>query len=280
MTTDPCPEVAHDQRSLSAAALTEALTHYLDRHTRYDDVVPSLTVVGLAAGCRDVLRRGIDRPEDAIMGFTLPGRFSALGVIASSVVATPPQRSHEEAALALGVGRDGTTVSLLATRQRTMSTRHPQGWLIDACRRAVGLATEPCSIAPLAFPIALWLDRLMVAILNAPVAAPIIWADAIEMCPIPSRWRSADPVDLGTTLGSTTKSWRALRSAASHGAATPFGVSPTVASWMDNAMFARWCMGSFPDINNLRSDVEFLASDQVAGNMTLALRAAWSAFSG
>jgi len=45
---------------------------------------------------------------------------------------------------------------------------------------------------------------------------------------------------------------------------------------MDDAMFARWCMGGFPDLGSLRGDVEFLASATVAENMDRALRAAWS----
>ena len=45
-------------------------------------------------------------------------------------------------------------------------------------------------------------------------------------------------------------------------------------------MFARWCMGSFPDLASLRGDVAFLAPPIVAEHIEIALRAAWLAFSG
>jgi hypothetical protein len=61
---------------------------------------------------------------------------------------------------------------------------------------------------------------------------------------------------------------------------SPVGVTPDRARWMDDAMFARWCMGSFPDLASLRGDVEFLAPPDVAEQIEIALRSAWLAFSG
>ena len=176
--------------------------------------------------------------------------------------------------------RSGGIVSLLATHDEVIDTRDPQGWLIDACLRAVGHSTAPSQIAALAFPIALWLDRLMVAILNATSGTSLTWSGAVELCPLPARWRSLDPGDLGTTLGSTTPSWQALRAATVQGTRSPLGISAECARWMDDPMFARWCMGSFPDVSSLRGDVEFLAPTTVAIPVEIALRAAWSAFAG
>jgi len=198
-----------------------------------------------------------------------------MGVVASSVVATPPRRNHHDAALAIGVNRRAQTVSLLATESGVIETKEPRGWLVDACLRAVGRTTPPCAIAPLAYPIALWLDRLMVALVTEQSSSPLMWSDAVDLCPVPQRWRSSDPVDLGTTLGSTTRSWKTLRRAAIEGVYSPAGVSPSLADWMDDAMFARWCMGSFPDVASLRCDVEFLSPAAVAERVEVALRAAW-----
>lgn len=240
---------------------------------------PAITVLGFGKDRSRVLRIGIDRPEDAVLGLVLPTRYNAVGVLAASVVATPPHRTHRDAALALGVARSGETVSMLATTDGEITaTSRPQGWLIDACQRSVGLPTAPCAAAALAFPIALWLDRVMVALLNEPQHG-LTWADVADMCPVPGRWRSSDPVDLGTTLGSTTSSWSALRHATIRGHRAPAGVRPAHARWMDDAMFARWCLGSFPELTSLRSDVEFLAPDVVAQNIDLALRSAWTSFS-
>lgn len=241
---------------------------------------PALTVVGFQGTDTHVLRHGIDRPEDAVLELVLPRSYSAVGVLASSVVATPPGRSHRDAALAIGVPRSGAVVSLLATSDQIIDTKEPQGWLIDACLRSVARPTAPSQIPALEFPIALWLDRLMVAILNAPAGTAIDWDTAIRLCPVPRRWRSTDPIDLGGTLGSTTMSWAALRTASAQGLRSPAGMTPDRARWMDDPMFARWCMGSFPDLASLRGDVEFLAPPEVAENIELAMRAAWLAFSG
>lgn len=265
-----CPRDRDDLQQL----LRRLLAH---RHSR-SDVFSTLTIIGFGHQRLEMLADCESRPEHSLLGFELPSRFFAIGIIAASVVATPPSRGHRSAALALAVSRDGDIVSLLGSDQDVIETHHPQGWLVDACLRSLGLATSPCGASPLEFPIALWLDRIMIAILNTTETGPVSWADAVDLCPVPSAWRSLDPIDLGTTLGSTTPSWAALRAGTAQGTRAPVGVRPSWAAWMDDAMFARWCMGSFPDIASLRADVEFLASDSVAGHLDAALRAAWLAF--
>jgi len=278
MTSESAANAA-DAHTFSARHLASLLRHQLAVDRNEPALLPpTLAIVGFSRASTDVLRRCLDQPERAIIGFTLPTRYQAIGVVASSVVATAPSRAHHDASLALAASRDGQVVSLLASDSTVQETRSPHGWLLDACQRSIGLPTEPCNAASLALPIALWLDRLMVAILNTHMSSPITWPDAVDLCPIPSQWRTDDPVDLGITLGSTTRSWRSLRAACATGETSLCGVAPQAAAWMDDAMFARWCIGSFPDLNSLRGDVEFLASDQVAGNIALALQAAWSAF--
>lgn len=271
-TSEPPAETA------SAQALHRLLRRQLRRHVDAAAFAPPITVVGFSDDQSEVLRIGIQQPEDAVLGMILPAQFSAIGVLAASVVATQPRRAHQDAALALGVLRTGEAASMLAGPNGDITlTSRPQGWLIDACRRAVGLPTVPCESAALSFPVTLWLDRIMVAIVNEP-RRPVTWLDVAALCPVPSRWRSSDPVDLGTTLGSTALSWGSLRQLTVTGQRSPVGMRAEHARWMDDAMFARWCLGSFPELTSLRSDVEFLATDYVAQNIDLALRAAWVAY--
>lgn len=289
MTTDssvPQPGARPDIPLHASAALASSnhlrrhLRSRLERHVRTEAFRPALTIVGFRSDVVDILRHGIDQPEDAVLELVLPSEYSAVGVLASSVVSTPPGRSHSDAALAIGVPRSGSVVSLLATNDKIVDTKEPQGWLIDACLRSVQRPTAPCQIPALEFSIALWLDRLMVTILNAPTGEPVTWATAVRLCPVPRRWRSDDAVDLGGTLGSTTHSWCALRTASVQGLRAPVGITADRARWMDDAMFARWCMGSFPDLASLRGDVEFLAPAKVAEGVEVALRFAWLAFAG
>lgn len=266
------------RESTAAKTLRRALRLQLLRHRDAAAFAPPITLVGFRGEQSHLLRVGMHEPEEAVLGLILPSRFSAIGAVAASVVATPPRRDHRDAALALGVLRSGEAVSMLATPTGEITaTSRPQGWLIDACRRAVGLRTAPCPAAALTFPIVLWLDRVMVALVNEPHRR-ITWNDVVAMCPVPGRWRSADAVDLGITLGSTTPSWAALRQATIRGHRAPVGIRPDHAEWMDDPMFARWCLGSFPELNSLRSDVEFLAPDDIAQSINDTLRAAWQAF--
>ena len=278
---EPASSHGTPQALPSSDRLRRLLRVRLERHLSTEAFRPAITVLGVRLEpnrSTEVLRLGVDRPEDAVLGFELPAEFSAIGVLASSVVSQAPHRGHRDAALAVGVGRDGEIVSLLATSDRVVDTHEPRGWLVDACLRSVKRPTPPCSIAALAFPVALWLDRLMVAILDASSEEPLRWDDAVAMCPIPTAWRSSDACDLGITLASTTQSWAALRAATMAGKRSPVGISPERAAWMDDAMFARWVLGSFPDLASLRSDVEFLASPEIAEGVALTLRAAWAAF--
>lgn len=270
----PAPGAA---TTVSPTQLRHHLRRLLCRHLDTDGYRPALTVLGIGRSRAEVLRREIDRPENAILGFVLPAHYEAVGIVASSVIATGSLRAHHDAALAIGVTRSGCIRSLLATNASVIDTKEPQGWLVDACLRSLGQPAPACTIPSLSYPVALWLDRLMVALLAEPTARPLTWSDAVRLCPVPRRWRSIDPVDLGTTLGSTTRSWKTLRQAAAQGVYSPAGVSADQAAWMDDPMFARWCMGSFPDIASLQGDVEFLAPSPVAERVALALRAARSA---
>lgn len=264
--------------NISQSQLLRSLRLRLERHVDDAGIAPALTIVGFGSDDCDVLRQGIGHPEEAVLGFVLPRRYGAIGIIASSIVSAPPRNKHHDEALALGVTRTGETVSLLTSERGIITTHAAQGWLVDAARRAVHLSTSPCDIHALSFPVALWLDRLMVAILNAPSSHPVRWADAVDLCPIPGRWRSTDPIDLGATLGSTSRSWPSMRRATVAGTIAPLGMKAAWASWMDDAMYARWCMGYFPNLASLRADVEFLAPADVAEGIELTLRSAQRSF--
>jgi len=263
---------------IDRAQLQQLLHRRLELHLNQQSAMPTLTIVGFGSHSVEVLADCDNHPERSLLGYLLPQRFFAIGILAPSVIASPPERRHRSAALGLAVSRSNDIVSLLGSTGTIAETHEPQGWLVDACHRSLRLPTLPCVVASLEFPIALWLDRIMIAIVNATLAGPVSWPDVVDLCPVPNGWRSLDPVDLGTTLGSTTPSWAALRAGTAHGTRRPAGVRPLWAEWMDDAMFARWCMGSFPDLANLRADVEFLASDSVASHVDDALRAAWLAF--
>ena len=86
----------------------------------------------------------------------------------------------------------------------------------------------------------------------------------------------AAPEVLGQQLASDVPSWSALRAAAASGAPLPVPMRAEHAAWMDDSMFARWVLGFFPDLDDLRSDIEFLAPADVAEGVERVVRAARS----
>lgn len=237
--------------------------------------VPALAVTGIRSGKSIVLRQAHSKPADAILGYVLPPEFQAIVAVAESVVSSGSSR-HREATLAVAVSRSGQEVCFLDSAGTVTETFQPQGWLIDACRRAVSLPTRPESAHPLELPLALWLDRIMVEVLQT--QTPLTWAAALSLCPVPSRWISDRSEHLGATLASITPTWSAARSGAANGNPLPVPMVSAHAAWMDDAMFARWCLGYFPDLAELRSDIEFLAPPGVAAQVDATIRCAYSVF--
>lgn len=217
-------------------------------------------------------------PEHAVLGLQLASEFGAIAIVAPSVVATSSTHRYRDGALALAVNRAGESASLLTTTTGITDTSEPHGWLVDAALRTMELPTAPEPAPTLLYPIVVWLDRIMISILHTPATQPVSWSTVSNLCPVPPRWRSTDPVDLGATLGSTTRSWEQLHAAARAGTTRAAGVSPEIAAWMDTPMFARWCLGSYPDPASLRGDVEFLAPPEIAENIDTTLRSAWAHF--
>ena len=263
-----------EDEPLHVSEMRSALEEHFGSEPSCRWLEPRLTILGISREGTDLLKDGPCSPEQAILGFHLPDNYGAIGVMAPSVTATQSTRKHREAVLALAVGRDGQAASMLVSPTGVITTDKATGWLIDACLRAVGRPTPPCTSAPLALPIALWLDRLLTAIVTSSTSEPLSWEQATELCPVPARWSSDDPIELGITLGTTTRSWSTLRATVAAGSPAVVGVSPAEAAWMDDAMFARWCLGSFPDLDQLRADVEFLAPPVVAERVELTVRAA------
>lgn len=276
MTLEPLPgdDASPALTGEPTPAMRAMVRRQLERHAQRGAVGPSISVLGVCGSRATVLRHGFDRPAEVVLGLVVPADFSAVLTVASSVVGRAIRLDHGH--LAIGVDRAGTEVCMVATAAQTAETFRPSGWLVDACRRSLQLPTQPDCSHPLQFPLALWLDRLMVEIIHT--ERPVTWADARSICPVPARWISADPAQLGATLASITPAWARLRSAATAGGLLPIPIEPAHAAWMDDAMFARWCLGFFPDFDDLRADVEFVAPPAVAAAVAETVAAAHAAY--
>lgn len=246
--------------------------HEWERSSSAAKPQPSMLIFGFTGPQSTLIRVATNYPEHALIGFDLPAEFDSIAVIAPAVIAVGREPCHREGALALVMTRDGDDATrIIYNDGTTRRATHPQGWILDACLRSVGLATHPAQASPVELGLALWMDRLMSALLRSPV---LTWTEAVALCPVPTRWRSNDPAQLGATLATTTPTWRAMRRCSSAGEPAPFHVARAWAAWMDDGMYARWCLGTLPDVEVLRADVEFLASPVVAERVAQAVASA------
>ena len=271
---DAAPEthaqVLPHRRATDLRALRQALRHELERWTDLGADTEPIAIFGFAAGRLHRLASADGTAPDSLLGLRVPDRYDAVAAIAASIMTTST-RNHADAVLAVAVCRDGHELCFLAGDAEIAETWQPQGWLIDACRRSVGLATRPSFAQPADLSLVLWLDYLLVALVEHRV---ISWADAVECCPVTSPIWDTTPEVLGERLANTVPSWSLLRTAAAGGAPLPVPMRADHAAWMDDAMFTRWVLGFFPELDDLRNDVAFLASNDVAERVERVIRAA------
>lgn len=139
----------------------------------------------------------------------------------------------------------------------------PTGRVDDALRRALGLATAPppASTAPLWA--AQWLDAIVVDAVGPapsrrtrrrrPLAALLGAHPAVTAFDLdPAQLGVASLVAAGERLASL-RSWAGLRQACADGRWYDPEVPPDVARWLDDGAFARWVLGAFPDLGQLRA---------------------------
>lgn len=235
------------------------------------DAGTSLVVVGHTDRSSVVLRTATTHPEHAVIGFTLPRSFAAMTVVAPSVLTSARSPRHRPGSLAVRMTRSGETATHIAYDDGSVvSANAPEGWLVDACRRSMGLATSPPTANPTDLAAVLWLDRLMTVL----VRERIDWPTAARLAPVPARWRCSDPTQLGVMLANNLPPWTTMRLSLAAGEPGPVALPRQWAQWMDDGMFARWCLGTFPDLDALRADIEFLAPPAVADGVAATLLAA------
>jgi len=274
------PGASSDARSGPTTQRLAQVTFERLQHIRQSSshslVGPSLIVAGFRGTRSEVIGHAFDPAHEAIFGLTLGPRFDGVGAFARSAIAGARGNFHD-GWCAVGINRAGTAASLVALDgHEPTETGAAAGWLVDACRRSVGLSTSRDVEHPLHLLLAVWLDRLLVELTSS--NRVMRWPDAIALAPLSTALGTCDPAALGWALAAQTRGWAALRCDAIAGIAGNVPVSSTHAAWMDTPMFARWCLGFFPDIGDLRNDLGFLASTDLASQIERAIAAAFAAF--
>lgn len=224
-------------------------------------------------------------PFDVLAGFTAPGDWAVLGVRAQGTMHhldDPHQASRRTAATTL-LDRSGAQASVLRTGDVVTDIPGAAvGIVPDLCRRALGLPTDPPP-APTSLPlwVTIWLDRIMAAWSDpsrrrrltaawAPLAAlhPAVAASPDHHPPALD-----DPAHLVALARAHTDAWpwRRLR-AEPDAAPLPDGhLTPEIAAWMDDGLYARWALGAFPHAAELITDLRALLDEPLRSQLSRTL---------
>jgi hypothetical protein len=221
-------------------------------------------------------------PLDVLLGFVAPDHWVALGV-------STPGHAHP-------VGDDGRVdrstdpspirVTVLFDRSGRAAGRlrqsgevaalpgSPEGVVADACRRCLGLATGPPPATTALLWTVSWLDRLVDAAGVATTSPrPPSWTDVARLHPAVSSPRPGTEADVGPEPGALAAATVALAEAWpwSRLRADPSLVDvpgplpePHVIRWMDDGMWARWLLSTFPAVGDLVAAVCGLLPGRVA----------------
>lgn len=149
------------------------------------------------------------------------------------------------------VDRDGVAATALRDDRGEVLTfgpdRAPQsGRIPDACRRVLGLPTEPPETSMTPFVLTAWL-----VVLGGREGAPLDWPATVALHPMSSSLTGAPTaaeVAAATRELGEAMDWDRYRRLTASIGGFPFGPSgAVVAAWSDAGMFSRWAMDELPD---------------------------------
>lgn len=196
---------------------------------------------------------------DAVAGFIAPQEWDAFGVagLGRASLMEAREAGYEERIVAHLVGRDGAAVSAIgpAAGPFELTSDAAGGFLADACRRALGLpSTAPDPPSPLGF----WADAWLTALQRARPGALRSWEQVTAAFPGGLSSRTAPSplhlVEEGRRLA-LAHPWPELRTACADGRLVVDDLTPEVAAWMDDAMFACWAGEGAVPLATLAEDV-------------------------
>ena len=288
-----CPTTRRVKRSFDVDLLTSVLAR-LEHDLLVDDPGHGVVTFGVVESDAEgvtLATRQLDVPDpvEAIVGFTAPPEWSAFGLVTrgrsrSLVDAGPRPRVDPDVApspvrLAVVAARSGQVLSGLRTGDGPFSVHtewgEPLGRIPDACRRVLGLAT-PSPDAPVeVFFALLWVDHVLAAALRRP--GELTWPEAAglhfgaglvaELVPAGhadlETMAPDDILALGHTLARDQVSWGFIRRQAARQPVPTDLFHPEAATWMDDGMFSREMLGSFPAVPTMLESLAQVAVPEV-----------------
>lgn len=221
-----------------------------------------------------------DHPLAFLAGFVAPADWSALGVVCTGrarhldepsgaapvrvaqVVARSGAWASSWVALGAGAGRAAAALADGGSTSSGGPDDAPTGRVDDALRRALGLPTPPPPTGTELLWATQWFDALLVGAADGAPARrarrrrslPALVAQHPAVAAFdhdPARVTVAGLVAAGARL-SALRTWTGLRQACAGGRWHDPEVPAAVAAWLDDGAFARWVLGGYPDLAQLR----------------------------
>jgi hypothetical protein len=231
-------------------------------------------------------------PLHYLLRLVAPSHWQALGVSCSGAAhrlddAGRARRLPDDPAVrvSLVVHRRGTTAGLLADGRRVGPLPDdPQGMVADACRRALGLPTAPPPGTTAELWTLCWLDRVVETAVGAGGhARRLRWPEVAALhpaAPIAAASRADPPsVPDAPALAAATAAlarrwtWGSLRADPATIDLPWLDLSPGLAAWMDDGMWARWLYSGLPPLTDLTATVTELLGTPVAEAITRVVEA-------
>ena len=153
------------------------------------------------------------------------------------------------------VGRSGEEVAVLREGGRTSVIHQPaEGTIPDLCRLVLGLPTPPPPAPSHELFTLAWLDRVH----EIATAHPAVCLSAATVAALhPAGTKVTDGARFAglTEAHAAAWPWSRLRAEPHHLALPGGDLEVEVTSWMDDGAYARWALGAYPRLEQLRSDV-------------------------
>lgn len=255
---------------------------------------PEVMAAGLrcdnANGVDVALRRLYgDDPVADLVGFVAPDDWIAFGIVASGRwyamgehevgpdgLTCPPFREADgRVRLASFVTREGEAVS--ATSQdgdeptvQWLDPGRPNGRADDVCRRALGLPTPAPRRDVRELWGLVWCDVIAERVLDRGCAT---WTDIATAHPAighlgiseatSTAWAVDNLVRLGEQFGALHP-WEDLRQLCARNEWQMQGIDSEDAAWMDEGMFSRWNLASYPELGEILEDLTSLLPEDVS----------------
>ena len=235
------------------------------------DVLP--LVIGVSCLESDTVSLHIPEnpPEDVVetlFGFAAPRLWEGL-IVAARGRAYSDGEDGDDVVIGYGLGVNGEEVSVLHRETEVLvSTLSAEGRVLDCCRRAFGLSTPPAQEGIVELFIAAWLGRIFRAAggdtsdwddeanqqaQSLQSVATLDWQSLVMLHPLIEGSELLSPEDVGSRTRELCRngSWGRLRGAVASGEMPHSSITSEQAAWMDDGMFARWCLAAFPDSEEL-----------------------------